>query len=71
MGKKECLTICIGLAMILAGCTEIMPDDNEDENSDTYTTQDLNGMFFTEMFSIRSEVANDDTIQLHILALGD
>jgi len=71
MRKKECLTICIGLAMILAGCTEIMPDDKEDENSDTYTTQDLNGMFFAEMFSIRSEVANDDTIQLHILALGD
>lgn len=71
MGKKELLTISIGLAMILAGCTELMPDDEEDENSETYTAQDLNGTYFAEMFSIRAEVANDNSIQLHILALLD
>lgn len=34
MGKKELLTICIGLFMILAGCTEPMTDDEDDNNSE-------------------------------------
>jgi hypothetical protein len=34
MGKKEVLTICIGLFMILAGCTEPMTDDEDDNNSE-------------------------------------
>jgi len=71
MGNKEVLTICIGLAMILAGCTELMADDEEDGNSEIYTSQDLSGTYFAEMFSIRAEVANDNSIQLHILALLD
>lgn len=71
MGKKEVLTICIGLFMILAGCTEPMTDDEDDNNSETYTAEDLNGTYFAEMFSIRAEVANDNSIQLHILALLD
>ena len=60
--------IAMVVAMMLAGCTELLDDSTE---STTYTNQDLDGVYYGVMLNVRVEMNADDSYTIFFLEMKD
>lgn len=62
------IAIILAFTMMLAGCTELLDDSNEPTS---YTNQDLEGMYYGLLFSMRVEMSVDDSYVIYLLEMKD
>jgi hypothetical protein len=62
------IAILLACTMMLAGCTELLDDSNEPT---TYTNQDLDGMYYGLLLSLRVEMNADDSYTIYLLEMKD
>ena len=62
------IAILLACTMMLAGCTELLDDSNEPT---TYTNQDLEGVYYGLIFSLRVEMNVDDSYVIYLLEMKD
>ena len=62
------IAILLACTMMLAGCTELLDDSNEPT---TYTNQDLDGMYYGLLLSLRVEMNADDSYIIYLLEMKD
>ena len=62
------IAILLACTMMLAGCTEVLDDSDEPT---TYTNQDLNGMYYGLLLSLRVEMGVDDSYVIYLLEMKD
>ena len=63
------LVILLALSMMLAGCTEL--EELVDTLDETYTTQDLDGIYHGSMLAMRVSMNADDTYDIYLLEMRD
>ena len=62
------IALLLACTMMLAGCTELLDDSNEPV---TYTNQDLDGMYYGLLLSLRVEMNTDDSYIIYLLEMKD
>ena len=62
------IAILLACTMLLAGCTELLDDSNEPI---TYTNQDLDGMYYGLLLSLRVDMNVDDSYEIYLLEMKD
>lgn len=63
------IAILLALSMMLAGCTEL--EELVDTLDETYTTQDLDGIYHGSMLAMRVSMNADDTYDIYLLEMRD
>ncbi|MGB1660394.1 MAG: low-density lipoprotein receptor class A repeat-containing protein, partial [Candidatus Poseidoniaceae archaeon] len=61
------IAILLALSMMLAGCTEL--EELVDTLDETYTTQDLDGIYHGMMLSMRVDMHTGDTYDLYVMQI--